>query len=198
MLCYLKRCQSISALPKHVSKTFFFFPFQSDSIQNSFRFFHRKARKTMVKSKLMLANDVEPMLPEDIPTHPNSDWQFYWDLFFCSLMSPKIPRCWFRPRVNSTNTIFSDYPRRFLPPLPLSLSLSLPSPLSLCLSLPNLLYLCLSFSPCCYIPIMFYLPWFPSNTPLIWWPVIIDRNKLISNRPLFHLEVAHNTTFSIW
>ncbi len=93
----------------------------------------------MVKSNVMRANDVEPMLAEDIPSHPNPVWQFCWYLLFYWLTSPKILWCWFRPTVKSTNDIFSYYPCRFLPPLPLSLSL------------PNPLSLCLSFSPFCPI-----------------------------------------------
>ncbi len=130
----------------------------------------------------MRVNDLEPMLAKDFPSHPNPDWQFYWDLLFNWLTSPKIPRCWFRPMVKSTNATSSDYPSGFL------------STALVYLSLPNPPSLCLSFSPFCSIPSMFYLLWFPLNTQLIWWPLIIDCNKLISNTLLFHFEVAHNIT----
>ncbi len=121
------------------------------------------------------------MLAEDIPSHPNPDWQFYWDLWFYWLTSPKIPRCWFRPMVKSTNAIFSNYPRCFLPP-PL-LSLSPQSTLSLCLS----------FSPFCSIPHHVLPAAISLKYSADLMTFIIDRNKLISNTPLFHIEAAHNT-----
>ncbi len=70
----------------------------------------------------------------------NPDWQFSWDLLFYWFTSPKITRCGFRPMVKSTNAIFSNDPRHFLAPPPLSLSL------------PNPVSLCLSFSLLCSIP----------------------------------------------
>jgi hypothetical protein len=62
-----------------------------------------------------------------------------------------------------------------------------------CLSLPNPLSLCLSFSPFCSIPCHVLPAAISLKYSADLMTFIIDRNKLISNTPLFHLEIAHNT-----